>query len=195
MSADVTESMTAEACWRVLERVAACSTLKRAARLREFLYFVGTQSLKEGRSDLHEQEIGHLVFGRDSNYDTSQDNIVRVSATELRKRIEAYFAGEGKEEPLIFEIPRGSYVPRFRLRSPAAALPVSEPRAVVAEHPARNWAMWILAVLAIALALACVLLWRENVLLRRQAHLQTSAQSSTGLAGPLARLQDSRREF
>ena len=194
MSADVTESMTVEACWRVLERVAACSTLKRAARLRAFLLYAGAQSLKEGRAELHEQEIGETVFGRESNYDTSQDNIVRVSASELRKRIEAYFAGEGLDEPLIFEIPRGSYVPQFRLRSPAA-LPVSEPRAVVGERPARNWTVWILAVLAVALALACVLLWRENVLLRRQAHLRTSAQWPTGLAGPLTRLQGSRREF
>ena len=171
MSAEGTGSMTAEACWHVLERVAACSTLKRAARLREFLYFVGTKSLKEGPRDLHEQEIGHVVFGRERNYDTSQDNIVRVSATELRKRVEIYFAGEGKEEPLIFDIPRGSYVPQFRLR-PAAMASAPPAPVQVESHPAsrQRWAGLILPVAAMALAIACAFLWHENTLLRRQAH-------------------------
>ena len=69
-----------------------------------------------GAEDLHEQQIGIAVFGRSPSYDTSQDNIVRVNAMELRKRIDLYFADEGQNEPLVFEIPRGSYVPVFRPR-------------------------------------------------------------------------------
>ncbi|MGH9589458.1 MAG: hypothetical protein ACRD25_03645, partial [Terracidiphilus sp.] len=92
-------------CWKVWERAAASAQLKRAARAREFLFYVGTKALKEGCTDIHEQEIGHAVFGRDPDYETSLDNIVRVSATDLRKRIDGYFATEGADEPLIFEIP------------------------------------------------------------------------------------------
>ncbi|MGH9599428.1 MAG: hypothetical protein ACRD27_06160, partial [Terracidiphilus sp.] len=94
-------------CWQVMERAAASTQLKRAARAREFLFYVGAKSLKEGCTEIHEQEIGHAVFGRDPDYETSLDNIVRVSATDLRKRIDGYFAAEGADEPLIFEIPRG----------------------------------------------------------------------------------------
>ena len=109
--------ITPDACWKVLEGAAASDHLKRATRLKEFLYYVGKKSIKEGFSDIHEQEIGQAVFGRKDSYDTSQDNIVRVSATELRRRVDAYFAEEGKGEPLIFEIPRGSYTPIFRWRT------------------------------------------------------------------------------
>ncbi len=73
----------------LIERVASSAQFRRSARLRDFLLYVGGQSLKEGCPEIHEQEIGTKVFGRPANYDRSQDNIVRVNATELRKRIEA----------------------------------------------------------------------------------------------------------
>src|SRR5580698_5554874 len=95
----------------LIERVAASEQFSRSARLRDFLLYVGKQSLKEGCPEIHEQEIGAKVFGRPVTYDRSQDNIVRVNATELRRRIESYFATAGAHEPLIFEIPRGGYKP------------------------------------------------------------------------------------
>ena len=87
------EEIDPAVCWKLVERAAASDSLKRATRLREFLFYVAAKSLKEGRTELHEQEIGHDVFGRNESYDTSQDNIVRVSATELRKRINSFFEG------------------------------------------------------------------------------------------------------
>lgn len=100
----------------LIERVAASEQFSRSARLRDFLLYVGKQSLKDGCPDIHEQEIGARVFGRSTTYDRSQDNIVRVNATELRKRIESYFASDGVNEPLIFDIPRGGYRPIFHRR-------------------------------------------------------------------------------
>ncbi len=102
----------------LIERVAASEHFSRSARLRDFLLYVGKQSLMDGCPEIHEQEIGAKVFGRDASYDRSQDNIVRVNATELRKRIELYFATDGAHEPLIIEIPRGGYKPIFRRRRP-----------------------------------------------------------------------------
>ena len=100
----------------LIERVAASEQFSRAARLHDFLLYVGRQSLKDSSAEIHEQEIGAKVFGRSEYYDTSQDNIVRVNATELRKRIELYFASEGTHEPLILDIPRGGYKPIFHRR-------------------------------------------------------------------------------
>src|ERR1700728_934334 len=105
-----------EARRALFERVAASEQFSRSARLRDFLLYVGKQSLKEGCPEIHEQEIGAKVFGRPSSYDRSQDNIVRVNATELRKRIELYFTSEGAHEPLVLEIPRGAYKPVFYRR-------------------------------------------------------------------------------
>ena len=101
---------------RLLNRIVESTPFRRSSRLREFLIYVGNEVILNGAEDLHEQQIGVAVFGRSPLYDTSQDNIVRVNAMELRKRIDLYFANEGQNEPLVFEIPRGSYIPVFRPR-------------------------------------------------------------------------------
>src|SRR5579862_5305306 len=88
---DITSPIDVEACWALLERIVASPQLRRAARMREFLLYVGRRSLKEGSDQIPEQEIGSEVFGRPASYDTNADNIVRVNATDLRKRVEAYF--------------------------------------------------------------------------------------------------------
>jgi hypothetical protein len=166
-----------EACWKLIERVAASSHLNRAPRLRDFLFYVGTKSLKEGITDVHEQEIGSVVFGRQRHYDTSQDNIVRVSATELRKRIDAYFISDGVNEPLNFQIPRGGYKPVFRRQKPATKpMLVEEATPVPVEATAPSAAIrlqlpfLLTAGLCAILAVACFFLWRQNKALKMDLH-------------------------
>jgi hypothetical protein len=106
----------------LFDRVSRSPQLRRASRLRELLLYIGKQSIEKGRTDLHEQEIGCSVFGRPPYYDTSQDNIVRVNATELRKRLESYFATDGAHEPWVLEIPRGGYCAVFSRRNVSATV-------------------------------------------------------------------------
>jgi hypothetical protein len=103
----------------LVERIASSLELRRAARLRAFLLYVCDQTLRQGATVIPEQEIGAAVFGRSEGYDTSVDNIVRVNATELRKRLEHFFAEEGRNEEVILEIQRGAYTPTFHWRTPA----------------------------------------------------------------------------
>lgn len=112
----VEDPLSAEDRWALIERVAASEPFGRSVRLRDFLLYVGKQSLRDGTAEIHEQEIGERVFGRPDSYDRSSDNIVRVNATELRKRIDAWFSTSGAQEPWVFEIPRGSYKPVFHRR-------------------------------------------------------------------------------
>ena len=156
--------------------------MKRAARLREFLLYVGQRSIKDGLDQIHEQEIGANVFGRPADYDTSLDNIVRVNASELRKRIEDYFESDGASEPLIMEIPRGSYKPVFRQRTveptiqivvadeaitsaqpTADALKISSPPGSTVERRL----LMLAAALILVLSASCIILWTENHSLQR----------------------------
>ena len=170
-----------ETCQALLDRILSSSQLKRSARMRDLLAYVGRKALEEGCEQLREQEIGTEVFSRPAGYDTSVDNIVRVNATELRKRIEAYFETEGLTEPLIMEIPRGGYIPVFRHRpvespiasGPAVPAPVPDPEPrIVAELPPpapaipRRWP-WISGAIAgglaaVALGVVCLSLWLQN---------------------------------
>jgi hypothetical protein len=160
----------------LIERVAASEQFSRSARLRDFLLYVGKQSLKEGCPEIHEHEIGAKVFGRPASYDRSADNIVRVNATELRKRIESYFESTGANEPLIFEIPRGGYRLVFRRRlaeqpeNGGAAQPEPAGEAAAAIDAAaredsrklRHLRSLVWPLVSISLALACVALYVQN---------------------------------
>jgi hypothetical protein len=127
----------------LVDRIAGSMELRRAARLRAFLLYVWGRVAADPGVVIHEQEIGSAVFGRPDFYDTAVDNIVRVNATELRKRLEKYFAEEGANEELVLEIQRGGYVPVIRRRTPVAvpaepAPPIveAEPLGIVAPEPA-----------------------------------------------------------
>lgn len=111
----------------LLQRILWSRQIERYGRIREFLEYVCERGLEDPTVQIHEQEIGHKVFGRDRDYDTSADNIVRVTASQARKKLEQYFASEGKSEPVILEIPKGQYTPLIRPRVAASDLPAIEP--------------------------------------------------------------------
>src|SRR5262249_34846146 len=56
-------------------------------------------------------------------YNPAEDNVVRTYARQLRKRLDSYFAAEGKDEAIVIDIPRGKYIPRFVPREMEFALP------------------------------------------------------------------------
>ncbi len=97
-------------------RVASSSTLQKSNRLRELLLFLCDRAAATPQVVIHEQEIGVEVFGRSSGYDTAEDNLVRVQVSQLRRKLQQYFDAEGRDEPWVIEIPKGSYTPIFRER-------------------------------------------------------------------------------
>ena len=102
--------------WQLVRRIAASGILGRSRLLVEFLLYIVDRHVCDRADEITEQQIGIRVFGRAEGYDSNEDNIVRSYARTLRKRIEEYFATEGKEEPLRIEIPRGGYAPAFSYR-------------------------------------------------------------------------------
>lgn len=125
----IKETPSKEECWELIARIVASNHLRRASRLQELLQYLAKRTLLDQCESVHEQTVGVDVFGRREGYDTSIDNIVRTSVSDLRKRIDTYFTGEGATEAIIMEIPRWNYVPVFKVR-PIAPPP---PQPVVAE--------------------------------------------------------------
>jgi len=123
--------------------------------LRDMLLYISHRVLQEGATEIHEQEIGYHVFGRERNYDTATDNTVRVHASMLRKRLEQYFATEGAGEPVVMELPKGNYAPVFKDRS---ATEKKESETVFKEGATQWWrrAAWGLGLAAIALGASTV---------------------------------------
>src|SRR6266851_2681828 len=136
-SNDLTPTMLKERR-ALLQRVSWSRHIEKSGRIRDFLLFVCERALEEPSVEIHEQEIGYRVFGRTGDYDTTADNIVRVTASQTRKKLEQYFVAEGASEPIILEIPKGKYTPVFRERNPVAA---ETPKAIepqIGPDPARH---------------------------------------------------------
>jgi hypothetical protein len=96
-----------------LERLLSNSHFNQSRRFPSFLRFVIDQTLLGQTDLLKERTLGIEIFGREANYDTASDPIVRVTATEIRKRIAQYYQEPGHETELRVSLPAGSYVPQF----------------------------------------------------------------------------------
>src|SRR5262249_12789235 len=78
--------------------------------------------------------LGIEVFGREPDYDTNLDPVVRTTAAEIRKRLAQYYQEPNHESELRIELPLGSYAARFHTAAVrAAAAPASFPTEIVRE--------------------------------------------------------------
>ena len=99
-----------------LERVLGSAGFARNERLSRFLRFVVDQSLGGRDSEIKESVIAVEVFDRNADYDPKLDSIVRTEAGRLRARLTEYYSGQGRNDPVVVELPKGGYVPVFRER-------------------------------------------------------------------------------
>lgn len=130
---------------RQLERILASAGFARNERLSRFLRFVVERNLDGCGDDLKETVIAVEVLGRPPDYNPKQDAIVRTEAGRLRSRLAEYYLGAGKEDPLVIELPKGGYVPSYRL---VAASRNAEPLLL---QPRRIWLAAGVAALAFLL--------------------------------------------
>jgi serine/threonine-protein kinase len=100
-----------------LEKIVASPAFQGSGRMCRFLRFAVEHTLSGGGASLKEYLLGITIFDRDESFDPRVDPIVRVEARRLRAKLKLYYETDGREDALIIELPTGSYVPRFRLRS------------------------------------------------------------------------------
>ena len=132
----------APAVRETLERLLASETFGRSERARELLRYL-VEREQAGEADrLKGFSIAMDVFGKDGDFDSSTDAVVRVQAGRLRELLQQYFASEGIDEPVRIAIPRGGYVPAYELNAihlPEPVEPIASPAAIAAtslEQPA-----------------------------------------------------------
>lgn len=143
------EAISTETKWSLIQRILASSQFQRSPRLRELLLYLCRRTIDESAVEIRESEIGVAVFGRHPGFDVTQDTIVRVQASQLRKRIAKYFQEEGTAESLIVEIAKGNYLPVFHERDAVPPAVIEEGRRSFFLHPA-VWGSGILILIALA---------------------------------------------
>ena len=108
-----------------LELLLASPLFHSSKRYPRFLRFVVARALAGQTDQLKERILGVEIFDRPADYDTNTDPIVRVTAAEIRKRIEHYYQDHKHKHEIRMILPAGSYAPQFYWPGHPSAPPVT----------------------------------------------------------------------
>lgn len=146
-----------------LERVLASPAFRNSKQCQKFLRYVAEHTLAGQEDQLKERSIGIEVFGRTPDYDTGEDPVVRVRATEIRKRLAQYHQEAGHEGEVRLDLPAGSYRVEFHWPDPAAGCAPPVPAPVEVPPRPLRWWLWAIPVLAAAALVAAWVASRPQV--------------------------------
>ena len=95
-------------------------------RNRRFLAYVVEETLAGRAERIKAYAIATTVFGRDHNFDSQLDSIVRIEAGRLRRSLELYYLTAGAQDRVRIVVPRGTYVPDFVVDAKSSAQPTDK---------------------------------------------------------------------
>jgi hypothetical protein len=185
----ITDDLLRDERWQLVQRIVSSHPFQKCTRLRDLLQFIVEQTIHGKAHELTEQHIGNALFHKRSDYSPLEDSSVRVHARQLRLKLHEYFNEDGRNEPIILDIPKGSYAPVFRTvvklrENPAPAPAVASP--VIAWHRAA-FLPWVVCGV---LGLLCMFM-----LYRTFQGLPVAATSNAGqLSWPSSQIFDSRHQ-
>jgi hypothetical protein len=165
--------------WRHLDEIAKGPAFKGSPRSQAFLKYVVERALHGEAADLRERSIGIALFGRTAAYDTADDAIVRVTASDVRKRLLQHYGNFGSDCTCRISLPPGSYVPEFSFSAPtlnpesvSAATPVFRHHELEVLPRQKRRIGRVASIAAMVLALVSITWWS---LARRQESFMLAA--------------------
>jgi hypothetical protein len=155
-----------------VDRLINSHSLHSSESLCKLLRYLAERSLDHRGVPVKEYQIATEVLGRPVGFDPQNDSTVRVQAGRLRVKLEEYYSHEGPDDPIVIELPKGSYALTFHIR-PATPKLTEAPRLAERKpiRPPSNRG-WATAVLVLSVLLVCA------VLLAIRGRTQAAAKQS-----------------
>jgi hypothetical protein len=159
----VTRSFAAgrEQCFQEIEKLTNSHSLRGSEALCRLLRYLAEHSLAHPPTAVKEYQIATEVFGRSAHFDPQADSSVRVQAGRLRTKLSEYYASEGADDPVVVELPKGSYSLLFHGRRPVPSTrPIGnsfELQDRLQEGVSGPTRGWFLAVAALSVLLAAAI--------------------------------------
>src|SRR3954453_18398913 len=98
-----------------LNHVLESAAFRTSKRCRDFLAYIVKHTITGAQLTLKERSIGVELFQLPHDFDTGQHTIVRVTASEVRKKLAPHYLAEnGTHHPVRIDLPPGSYSAGFR---------------------------------------------------------------------------------
>jgi hypothetical protein len=111
-----------------LKEIVEGAAFRGSQRSAQFLTYVVEQAIAGQWNALKERTIGIELFGRSPTYDTGEDAIVRVTASDVRRRLLQHYGRYGAASEFRVSLPAGHYIPEI----------VREPRSIAADAPVQT---------------------------------------------------------
>ncbi len=121
-----------------VERLTASSVLHGSEALCKLLRYLAEQYVSHPGAPLKEYQLATEVFGRPADFDPRMDSTVRVQTGRLRSKVAEYYASTGLADPIVLEIPKGSYSLAFHYRPVPVAEISTSPTPAVSAEPAKS---------------------------------------------------------
>ena len=99
--------------FRYLREIVEGKAFRGSHRSGQFLIYIVEQAIAGRFTSLKERLIGIELFGRSPSYDTGEDAIVRVTASDVRKRLLQHYGENGRAAKFYISLPSGSYIPEI----------------------------------------------------------------------------------
>ena len=100
-----------------LRRILNSAPIMNSSVLTQFLNFVVSETLAGRSESLKEYTIGVQALKKDADFNPQIDSIVRIHAGRLRRALKEYYYEIGQNDPIIIDIPKGTYTPLFTFKS------------------------------------------------------------------------------
>ena len=157
-----------------VERILHSDELRTSEVLRQILKFLMEKTLSGEADQLKEYTVAIDGLGKSSTYDPQHNSAVRIQVGRLRQKLAEYYREEGKNDPVIVDLPKGRFKLTCEVRAVTPApvhpaeftelprLPVPPVTLAPEALPKRGFPVWVVGAVAIALAAFFLGRWSVN---------------------------------
>jgi len=166
-----------------IDKLVNSHVLHGSESLCKLLRYLSKHVLDHPGTPIKEYQIATEVFGRSTDFDPQLDSMVRVQAGRLRVKLAEYYGSDGAEDPVIVELPKGTYVLSFHHRAGGSSRPHAPGAAnadVAGVAPRRNW---IIATGSLAALLVVSLIAMLSMVSNRNPAQAGISRDSDGVSG------------
>jgi hypothetical protein len=140
-----------------IDRLTNSQALHSSESLCKLLRYLAKHALDHPGVPIKEYQIATEVFGRSDDFDPQVDSMVRVQAGRLRQKLAEFYNSDGAEDPLVVDLPKGTYLLSFHHKAATAARPHLGAAAEAewdAARPRQTYRNWVIVALSMTVLLA-----------------------------------------
>src|SRR5712691_8690658 len=148
-----------------IDKLVNSHVLHGSESLCKLLRYLAKHALDHPGTPIKEYQIATEVFGRSADFDPQLDSMVRVQAGRLRTKLAEYYNSDGGDDPIVVELPKGTYVLSFHHRNAPSSRPIAAglnglDREVARETSSeRRWGTEVISLSIFLAAAITVIVW------------------------------------